>query len=161
MTERQVQTTVGVLFIISHFAILVLVAAFYIARGFTFEEMTTTISIVAPVFAGYTLIIVRAIIADRNNTSSGAHDKPSAGLFVFLSLFVPIVFVTLLAAIIVLRAYNLGITSFEQFKTMLALIEGTFAVYLGPIVQALFSAGRQAADAPPVASANDAGRVRE
>jgi hypothetical protein len=69
-------------------------------------------------------------------------------LFIFLSLFVPIVFVLVLVAIIVLRAYNAGISSFEQFKTMLALVEGVFAVYLGPIVQSLFSAGAQEGGSP-------------
>jgi hypothetical protein len=142
MTARTIQAIVGVIFIVSHFAVLILVAAFYIARGFTFEEMTTTISIVAPVFAGYTLIIVRAIMAER--TQSDAIPKPKERfLFVFLSLFVPLVFVSVLVAIICLRAYNVGISSFEQFKTMLALVEGVFAVYLGPIIQSLFSAGKQ------------------
>jgi hypothetical protein len=143
MTARTIQAIVGVIFIVSHFAVLILVAAFYILRGFTFEEMTTTISIIAPVFAGYTLIIVRAIMAERRDGDKGPKVKERF-LFTFLSLFVPVVFVLVLVAIILLRAYNVGISSFEQFKTMLAIVEGVFAVYLGPIVQALFSAGKQA-----------------
>src|SRR3954447_17751467 len=147
MTARAIQAIVGVIFIISHFAVLILVAAFYIARGFTFEEMTTTISIIAPVFAGYTLIIVRAIMAERA-ASDPTPQRKEPFLFVFLSLFVPVVFVAVLVAIIYLRAYNIGISSFEQFKTMLAIVEGVFAVYLGPIVQALFSAGKDNASPP-------------
>src|SRR5690242_15318549 len=104
MTTRTVQALVGVIFIVSHFVVLILVATFYIARGFTFEEMTTTIAIVAPVFAGYTLIIVRAIMAQR--TSNAPVSQKEGFLFVFLSLFVPIVFVFVLVALIVLRAYN-------------------------------------------------------
>lgn len=140
MTTRSIQAIVGVIFIVSHFAVLILVAGFYIARGFTFEEMTTTISIIAPVFAGYTMIIVRAIMAERKSEPSQSRE---GFLFAFLSLFVPIVFVVVLVSIICLRAYNVGISSFEQFKTMLALIEGIFAVYLGPVVQSLFSAGKE------------------
>jgi hypothetical protein len=68
-------------------------------------------------------------------------------------LFVPAVFVLVLVAIICLRAYNVGISSFEQFKTMLALVEGVFAVYLGPIIQSLFSAGRQEGEASAAATA--------
>ena len=109
--------------------------------------MTTTISIIAPVFAGYTLIIVRAIMAERTQSDAAPKEKERF-LFSFLSLFVPVVFVLVLVAIICLRAYNVGISSFEQFKTMLALVEGVFAVYLGPIVQSLFSAGKQEAGSP-------------
>jgi hypothetical protein len=152
MTARTLQAIVGVIFIVSHFAVLILVAAFYIARGFTFEEMTTTIAIVAPVFAGYTLIIVRAIMAERTQGNT-APQKNERFLFIFLSLFVPAVFVLVLVAIICLRAYNVGISSFEQFKTMLALAEGVFAVYLGPIIQALFSAGKQEGEASVAATA--------
>jgi hypothetical protein len=142
MTARTIQAIVGVIFIVSHIGVLILVAAFYIARGFTFEEMTTTIAIIAPVFAGYTLIIVRAIMAERTQSDTVPKVKERF-LFTFLSLFVPVVFVVVLVAIICLRAYNVGISSFEQFKTMLALVEGVFAVYLGPIIQSLFSAGTQ------------------
>lgn len=142
MTARTIQAIVGVIFIVSHFAVLILVAVFYIARGFTFEEMTTTMSIIGPVFAGYTLIIVRAIFAERAQRKTVPEEKERF-LFIFLALFVPVVFVSVLVAIIYLRAYNVGISSFEQFKTILALIEGVFAVYLGPIVQSLFSAGKQ------------------
>jgi hypothetical protein len=141
MTERQIQSIVGVLFILSHIAVIALVGALYIIQGFTFEEMTTTISIMAPVFAGYTLIITRAIVAERSDALTARRAAKQSGLFIFLSLFMPVSFVAALVAIILLRAYNIGIGSFEQFKAMLAIIEGIFAVYLGPIVQSLFSAG--------------------
>ncbi len=144
MTERTIQTLVGIIFVVSQFAVLVIVGGFYIARGFTFEETTTTISIIAPIFAGYTLIIVRAIIADRNKPK--ATQPATSGLFAFVSLFAPLVFVAMLITIIVLRAYNVGISSFEQFKTILTSLEGIFAIYLAPIVQALFSAGTPAPD---------------
>ena len=84
MTARTIQAIVGVLFILSHIAVLCLIAAFYIGQGFTYEEMTTTISIVAPVFAGYTLIIVRAIMAEQ--TLSDTAQKKTVSLHLSLAL---------------------------------------------------------------------------
>jgi len=43
--------------------------------------------------------------------------------------------------IIVIKAYNLGIADFEQFKALLILGETIFAAYVGQIVHAMFSAG--------------------
>jgi hypothetical protein len=42
-------------------------------------------------------------------------------------------------AIIVIKAYNLGIADFGQFKALLLLGETVFAAYIGQIVHAMFA----------------------
>ena len=42
--------------------------------------------------------------------------------------------------IVIIKAYNLGIADFEQFKALLILGETIFAAYVGQIVHAMFSA---------------------
>jgi hypothetical protein len=50
-------------------------------------------------------------------------------------------FIIYLLTIIIVKAYNLGIADFDQFKTLLVLGETIFAAYIGQIVHAMFSAG--------------------
>jgi len=48
---------------------------------------------------------------------------------------------------VLVRAYNAGISDFEQFKILLGIVEGAFAVYVGLIINALFTTpGNQGAD---------------
>jgi hypothetical protein len=59
--------------------------------------------------------------------------------------------------IIIIKAYNLGIADFEQFKALLILGETIFAAYVGQIVHAMFSAGPAEAAEPSVAYERGAG----
>ena|SRR6202035_3998685 len=57
-------------------------------------------------------------------------------------------FIIYLLTIITVKAYNLGIADFEQFKALLILGETVFAAYVGQIVHAMFSAGSTEATEP-------------
>ncbi len=147
MTESTLRIATAGLFVVSHFLTLVLVGALYLKRGFTFEETTTTIAIIAPLFAGYTTLIVKHIIANRNRKSDPSTSPIQSGLFVFVSLFIPVVFICVIVSMVLVRAYNAGISDFEQFKILLGIVEGAFAVYVGLIINALFTTpGNQGAD---------------
>ncbi len=87
MTESTLRIATAGLFVVSHFLTLVLVGALYLKRGFTFEETTTTIAIIAPLFAGYTTLIVKHIIANRNRKSDPSTSPIQSGLFVFCLAF--------------------------------------------------------------------------
>lgn len=62
-------------------------------------------------------------------------------------------FIIYLLTIIIVKAYNLGIADFDQFKVLLVLGETVFAAYIGQIVHAMFSAGSAEAAGPSGASA--------
>jgi hypothetical protein len=151
MRESTLRVCTAVLFVVSHFITLILVGALYLQRGFTFDETLTTIAIITPLFAGYTTLIVKFIVANRSKLPDPATDPLQSGLFVFLSLFIPILFILVIVAIVLARGFNAGITTFEQFKILLGVVEGAFAVYVGLILNALFeSAGvAKAVDSPP------------
>jgi hypothetical protein len=61
-------------------------------------------------------------------------------------------FIIYILTIIIVRAYNLGIVDFEQFKAPLILGETIFAAYIGQIVHATFRAGSTEATEPSGAS---------
>jgi hypothetical protein len=66
-------------------------------------------------------------------------------------------FIVYLLMIIIIKAYNLGIADFEQFKALLILGETIFAAYVGQIVHAMFNAGSTDATEPSGASAPGTG----
>ncbi len=137
MTERQVRTRVGIFLVVSHIAILLLLVLLSLADGFTPPELTTSIALIVPVFAGSTTAIVKSFVDNRKQVAdqSPAMDRP----FVVIAFLLPGVFVGFLVLIIVLKAFNWGIADFEHFKGFLALGETGFAVYLGYVIQSLFA----------------------
>jgi hypothetical protein len=132
------KVAVAVFIVCAHFGILVLSFLLYLAHGFTFEEMTTIIGLIGPLFAGYTTIVLTFM-----SRVQGVRPKvsKSVGLsFVFTTLLSPILFTLALASCVVLKAYNIGFANFDQFKTMVGVVQTAFGVYVGQFVVSLFEA---------------------
>jgi hypothetical protein len=126
----------GIFMIASHFFILVAVIALWVFHGFLFEEMTTTLGLVGPLFAGYTTVIL-AYIIDHPNVL--VDDGPALSTaFRVLSFSVPALFVIVVFVSILLWSFKIGFTEFDQFKVLVGLIEGGFGVYVGQFIYALF-----------------------
>lgn len=128
----------AVVFITSNILTVFLVVVLYFLRGFTFDETTTTVAIVAPVFAAYASGIIRFSVKHRDAKTQPHRDAPQTFVFSFISTFVPVMFVVAIVGLVVLRAANFGITSFEQFKILLGIAEALFAGYAALLVGALF-----------------------
>lgn len=139
MTEQSVRNYIAVFFILTNFTLIIGVFILYIMGGFKYEEMTTCEALILPMFSGYTIAIVKHAINNRSRiTSSAKKNHPVNGLFVFVSFLIPILFVLMIGAAIVLKAFNRGFHSFEEFKTVIALAEAAFASYVGWILAAMF-----------------------
>jgi len=138
MSEQFIAGFVAVAFVTSNFLVIFLVIILYFLKGFTFEETTTTVAILGPVFAAYTAGIIRFAILHRDATKPSHRDTPQTFLFTFISLFVPSMFIIAIFGVVILRAANLGVTTFEQFKILLGVTESLFAGYAGLLVNALF-----------------------
>ena len=143
MTEDKLKSTLGIILVIAHFLVILLVIVFYFLEAFLFEEMTTTLALIIPMFAVYTTAIIKSII-DNKNTE---HD-PTVPLrnvtnsFVFVSLFLPVLFTLFVLALVVLKAFNVGFDKFEQFKILIGLAETIFGIYVGQIIGSLFDKGK-------------------
>jgi hypothetical protein len=138
MGERFIAGFVAVAFVTSNFLIIFLVIILYLLKGFTFEETTTTVAILGPVFAAYTAGIIRFAITHRDATTQSHRDAPQTYLFSFISIFVTSMFIIAIIALVILRATNAGITSFDQFKILLGIVQSLFAGYVALLVGALF-----------------------
>lgn len=59
--------------------------------------------------------------------------------YILISVLIPAVFVVLLETSIFLKAFNVAFSSFEQFKSLLAILEAIFGVYLGMVLSSMFT----------------------
>lgn len=137
MTESKLRDSVGLLLIISHFVVImvIIVLTLFLER-FTFDEMTTAIALILPMFAVYTTVIIKHIIGNRENVN--AAPKTVTRNFAFISFFLPILFILAILLIVLSRSEKKGFENFEQFKITLGIIESVFAIYVGQIINSLF-----------------------
>lgn len=136
MKEVQLRNRVGIFLIISHFCVILTVIGLYLAGGFLFDEMTTTIALMMPFFASFTTVIVKFVI--KNKYQTRGKSKNISGMFAFIGFLLPCLFIAVILAAIVLKALNVGFSSFEEFKTVVTIFETVFAVYVGQVVFSLF-----------------------
>ena len=136
MNEIALKNRLGIFLIVAHFGVLLLVVVFWLAGHYLTEEMTTAVSIIAPFFATYTTAIIRNIVASKHRVA--ARGRPLTGVFVFVAFLVPALFVALVGSAVVLKALNIGLRSFEDFKIMLGAAETIFGVYVGQLIFSLF-----------------------
>jgi small-conductance mechanosensitive channel len=139
VTEDKLKSTLGILLVIAHFLVILLVVVFYFLEAFLFEEMTTTLALIIPMFAVYTTAIVKSIIENRNiehNPTVPVRNVTNS--FVFISLVIPVLFTLFVLALVVLKAFNVGFDKFEQFKILIGLTETIFGIYVGQIIGSLF-----------------------
>jgi hypothetical protein len=136
MTEAQLKNRLGLFIVAAHFGVLLLVIAFWLANAFLTDEMTTTVAIIVPFLAAYATAIIRYIIESRHKLSTPS--EKLTGTFVLVAFAVPSAFVFLIAAAVVLKALNVGLNTFEDFKIMLGTAETIFGVYVGMLIFSLF-----------------------
>jgi hypothetical protein len=155
MKQYVLKSVVSSIILIGHFSIIMLILEMYFRGGFTFSEATTAISVFLPITSVYTSTIIKDIIANRE-IDQRTQKRYSLG-FALISCIITLMFIIYLVTIIIVKAYNLGIADFEQFKALLILGETIFAAYIGQIVHAMFSAGSAEATEPSGASAPGTG----
>jgi hypothetical protein len=136
MTEAALRTWIGLFLVLSHFGIIMLVIGFYFRKGFLFDEMTTSVALILPMFVSYTTVIINYVINQR--LASQTTLTLLSGSYVFLSWFFPVLFVSYLVVIIFMKAFNKGIANFEQFKVLLGLGETLFALYIAKFIASLY-----------------------
>jgi hypothetical protein len=134
MTEVQLKSRIGIFLIMSHFFLILLIMILYLFGGFLFEEVTTTIALIFPMFSIYTTAIIKNIIANRTQRQTWSKDVTRD--YIFITFFIPSIFIVFLISIIFIKVFN--ITTFEQFKIMLGVSETVFGTYVGLVLSSMF-----------------------
>ena len=140
MTESGTRSAVGVFLIIAQVVVVVLAIAIHIKHGLTFEELTTTIALILPMFAVHTAAIAKYFTTHR---TAVADESPKVnGTFAFLAFLMPVLFALYLAGVLLARGFGIAFVAPEQLKWAIGLAETIFAVYLGIFLGSLFEEKR-------------------
>jgi hypothetical protein len=136
MIESDLRNRISIFLIVSHLLIFLLLIATFVVGGLTQSEFTTSLSVVVPMLAALTGLAIGYVTSVKKKSQLSAFSEELAGVYVFTSFLLPIVFVLAVAAVIVVKVVNY--VSFEQFKIILAAVETTFGAYTGKVMASLF-----------------------
>jgi lysylphosphatidylglycerol synthetase-like protein (DUF2156 family) len=73
MTDTTLRTRVGLFWVFAHFAIITAIIICFFLKGFEFDEMTTLLAVIIPMFAGTTTVIVRYFTQHAQETLQGSN----------------------------------------------------------------------------------------
>ena len=141
MTELRLRNQIGILLILCNLLVVASTIILFFLNGFLYDEMTTTIALIVPMFSVYTTAIIKSIIANRTQTKDESAVVSSQ--YVFISWLFPSIFTMYLVALVFLKAFNIGFSSFEQFKTSIVASEAIFGAYVGLTVSSMFNIGKR------------------
>ncbi len=136
MTENSLKNKIGILLIILHFFVLSLVLFAFLRGGFRFDEFTTTVAIIVPMFAGYTTAII--VYFSSNRFKSEDTSREVTAIFAVLSAAFPLTMFIALAVSIIFFASSKAFSNFEEFKGTLSILETIFAAYVAKFAYTLF-----------------------
>jgi hypothetical protein len=145
MREKRLRAWIGLGLIAAHLITIVVLLGFYSVGGFHFDEMTTAVGLLSPMFLAYTSVITSYFTKHPHQTKDEGPAMASA--FVALSVATPLLFSLLVIVSTILKGTNLAFGSFEEYKGTLLGLEAVFAAYLGRLVPVLFG---PALSAPPL-----------
>src|SRR5262249_46977455 len=114
----------------------------YFLGGFAFDELTTAIALLTPLFAGFSTMIVKDAIAEAAPGAPVAERRELPWSFCFLRFAFCGSFAIYLLLIVTLKGFNIGFSTFDQFKILLGLSETAFGIYVGYLLPTLFSHGK-------------------
>jgi hypothetical protein len=131
------RTKIGLAFIISHFTIIVYAFICKFLGGYTFEELTTLIGLLVPLFASYTTAVIKDIIKHNQELTEAEirYSKP----FRFITIFICTLFILFLFSIITIKAFNYGFEDFEQLKLTVGLTEAIFGGYVAQLIFSIYT----------------------
>lgn len=136
MTESKLTDILGISLAVAHILLVFLVILMWGMSWFSFEEATTTISIVLPLLGVLVTGVVRTLTQRRNVISQKSRRVNSA--YVFVALWFPCLYVISVALAILAQGVGQILDSFEHFKALLAIIETVFGGYVGIALAPLF-----------------------
>lgn len=136
MTKTQVENRVGLLMVLANVAVLLLAVVLYAIGGLLFDEFTTIVAIVSPMFSVYTTAIIKHFMAKAvHKVDRSRRVTPQYAL---ISLFMPVAFSVLIIGSMVFKASNLVFATFEDFKNMVIAAETLFGTYVGSVLAEIF-----------------------
>jgi hypothetical protein len=136
MSEHNLKTNVGIFLILSHFIVFIVVMIVSAIGGMDFSETTTSVALIAPMYAAYTTAIIRFIIDNKRKRAVKSPAVTKA--YTFISFFIPALFTGAIIIIVVLRGFRIWIRDPDMYKYLIGAMETIFGIYAGLILRDMF-----------------------
>lgn len=137
MNQDRLRDRLSVFLLCGQLAIPIMVLLAYLSDGFTREEWTQLNEITMPMVAAFGSFAITHIV--RSKTADGnSGGKQLTPLFVGAAVGLPALFLICIAAVIGLKAFNLGIKDFEDLKAALATLNTLLGASSGTLMASLF-----------------------
>lgn len=134
MTENKFRNTLGIVVVASHFTIILLIIVLRIFENFDDSTLKVALPIVVPLFASYTTLVVRYVIANKTQTADESQ-RVAPAFMIITSLIIGLFFIFFLIVVIRQAVKPIAV---ESFAVMLGLGETIFGIYMGYIFKNLY-----------------------
>lgn len=136
MREFELRNKISIFLIVSQFILVITVFLLYLIGGYSFDEMTTTIALIFPILSVYTSGMIEYITSSRKSNQTSLKRQKISSEFFFITWFFCIMFILSLGLAIILKPFQL-FNNFQNFKTIIAIIESLFGGFTGYILSFL------------------------
>src|SRR5437868_6549834 len=123
---------IAVVILTGHFGASLLLIAFWLNGGYTFDEMVNVFAVIAPMFAVYLSVMINFAFAPA--PIQGVAIDPLAKLF---STVFPLMFSLMMILAVTLKAFNLGLQSIDNLIKFLGIIEVLMGTYVATVIKNL------------------------
>jgi hypothetical protein len=149
MDFLRLKRTITIIMVVSHLLTFFWLIILYFMKGFAYPDLTTSIAMLLPLFAGFTTSIIKDAIAEATPGAAAIVTRQLPWNYGFLMLMFCGSFSVYLLLIVTLKGFNLGFNSFDEFKMLLAASETAFGIYVGYMMPILFTHGGPQVVKPP------------
>jgi hypothetical protein len=123
---------IATIILFGHLGSSLLLISFWLAGGYTFDEMINVFAVIVPMFAVYLSLIINFAFKEASSENG---ISPLAKL---LSLIFPIGFSLMMILAITLKAFNAGLQSIDHLIKFLGVIETVMGTYVATVIKSLF-----------------------
>lgn len=138
MTQEQLRTALAIFMLCTHLLVPVVVFIIYLSDGFTRSELEELLKVIIPLVSTLSGLAIAYVIRTRRAPNSRRDRVKLSRLFVGMAITLPLLFVGAILSLSLLKAWNIGLSSFADLKTALATVETIFGTYTGQVITALY-----------------------
>lgn len=135
MEESKLKNLITAIILIGNALLFMLIIFLWIPGGYTSGEFRQLMLITTPLLFAFSAPIVRNVMANRHLRPVSVKVSPASA---WIALSVPVIVQVTTAALITLKAYNLGLRTFEDLTIVLAAVQTVFGVYIGVVITEFF-----------------------
>lgn len=136
MTESRVRAYVTGLMLGGNCIVFLCLTALWIVGGFSTNEYKQAMLLLTPLLFAYASPILKHVF-DRRAPDAQASPQVTPAAFI-LSVAAPPLVMALTVLLSILKAFNFGLTSFDDYTVAVGAVQTVFGTYIGLVMSTFF-----------------------